>query len=701
MTPLRLRMTQDMQLRNFAPGSVSVYVDCVARFARHFGKSPESLGPEDVRAFLLHLIEQRRVSWSYYNTHLQALRFLYNVTLGRPAALEHLVCPRQPKRLPVVLGPDELTRFFSSVSSLKHRASLMTAYAAGLRVAEVAALRIADIDSQRMVLRVQQGKGRKDRYVMLSPSAPRDLLREYWKVARPTQWLFPGDIPGRPITGKAVHKICVQAARSAGLGKHVTVHTLRHSFATHLLEAGTDIRTIQVLLGHRNLETTAIYTHVSPAAVRVHPSARSTGSTPPARGPGHDPANGSKSPTSSGPTATPSSTRHGDTTSAGTASRPARPRRMPYRRALGGHVEECDQCGHRAGRLQLLPQPPLPQVPGQRRRRMDGGPPSRTPARRVLSTSSSPSRRPSTRSPCRTPESSTACSSGPPPRPCSRSPPIPTTSGPTSASSPSSTPGARTSSITPTSIASSQAAGSPPTALAVGRLPARILPPGPRPQPRLPGQIPGAASRPPSTGGRLCPPRQARRTWPTRPNFNARLSDSARTPNGSSTPSDPSAGPQQVLKYLARYTHRVAISNSRLIALEGDRGRRSVWKDYAHGGKTEGDDPRRPTEFIRRFLQHVLPAGFVRIRHYGLLANRVCREKLDLCRTLLAALTTPQPVAAEPVSGLERASEREPEAHVCPACGEGRMVIIETFPADRGGRAGRGPAPALAGCDTS
>src|SRR3954452_25621291 len=230
MTPLRLRMTQDMQLRNFAPGSVSVYVDCVARFARHFGKSPESLGPDDVRAFLLHLIEQRRVSWSYYNLHLQALRFLYNVTLGRPAALEHLVCPRQPKRRPVVLSPDELTRFFASVGSLKHRASLMTAYAAGLRVAEVATLRVADIDSRRMVLRVQQGKGRKDRYVMLSPVLL-EILRAYWKAARPRTWLFPNPSGDGPLTPSAVMKACRRAHRASGLEKNITVHTLSKASA--------------------------------------------------------------------------------------------------------------------------------------------------------------------------------------------------------------------------------------------------------------------------------------------------------------------------------------------------------------------------------------------------------------------------------------------------------------------------------------
>jgi integrase/recombinase XerD len=268
MTPLRRRMIQDMQLRNFAPGSVNVYVNCAARFARHFAKSPESLGPEDVRAFLLHLIEQRRVSWAYYNLHLQALRFLYNVTLGRPAALEHVTCPRRPKRLPVVLSPDELARFFAAVGNLKHRASLMTAYAAGLRVAEVAALQVSDIDSQRMVLRVRQGKGRKDRYVMLSPVLL-EILRAYWKAARPQTWLFPNPSGDGPLTPAAVMKACRRAGRASGLEKHVTVHTLRHSFATHLLEAGTDLRTIQVLLGHDSPRTTAVYAHVSPAAVRA------------------------------------------------------------------------------------------------------------------------------------------------------------------------------------------------------------------------------------------------------------------------------------------------------------------------------------------------------------------------------------------------------------------------------------------------
>ncbi len=268
MTPLRLRMIEDLKLRNLAPRTIQAYIGRVAAFARHFGRSPEDLGRDEVRAYLLHLVREKHVSWSTYNQTVAGLRFLYEVTLGREGVLVRVACPKQPKKLPVVLGLDEVARLFAAVVGLKHRAILMTAYAAGLRISEVVALRVDDIDSQRMVLRVRQGKGRRDRYVMLSPRLLA-LLREYWKAARPTDWLFPGDLPGRPLTASTVHRVCVQAARDAGLGKHVTVHTLRHSFATHLLEAGTDIRTIQVLLGHRNLKTTAVYTHVSPVAVEA------------------------------------------------------------------------------------------------------------------------------------------------------------------------------------------------------------------------------------------------------------------------------------------------------------------------------------------------------------------------------------------------------------------------------------------------
>jgi integrase/recombinase XerD len=271
MTPLRQRMIEDMGLRNLSPRTIEVYVRRVAAFARHFGKSPELLGPPEIRTYLVHLVRERHVSWSYYNQTVAALRFLYNVSLGRDELLKRIACPKLPKKLPVVLSPDEVVRFFQAVPGLKHRALLMTAYAAGLRISEVVALTVEDIDSRRMVLRVRQGKGRKDRYVMLSPRLL-EVLRAYWKAARPAHWLFPGQVEGRPLTAGSAHRVCVQASHAAGLGKHVTVHTLRHSFATHLLEAGTDIRTIQLLLGHRELRTTAIYTHVAPATLETTPS---------------------------------------------------------------------------------------------------------------------------------------------------------------------------------------------------------------------------------------------------------------------------------------------------------------------------------------------------------------------------------------------------------------------------------------------
>jgi site-specific recombinase XerD len=266
MTPLRQRMIEDMKLRNYAPRTIQVYAERVAAFAKHYSKSPQVLGPDEVRAYLLFLIEEKRVSWSYYGQAICALRFLYRVTLGNDWVVEGVVSPRKETRLPVVLSPAEVAQFFEAVDGLKHRAILMTAYAAGLRVSEVVALRVDDIDSKRMVIHVRQGKGRKDRDVMLSPRLL-EILRAYWKATRPRPWLFPGQIQGRPVTEATVYRACVKAASAAKLGKHVTVHTLRHSFATHLLEAGTNLRTIQLLLGHRSLRTTAVYTHVSVASL--------------------------------------------------------------------------------------------------------------------------------------------------------------------------------------------------------------------------------------------------------------------------------------------------------------------------------------------------------------------------------------------------------------------------------------------------
>jgi site-specific recombinase XerD len=266
-------MIEDMNLRNLAPRTVQVYVERVVKFAQHFGKSPDTLDAADVRAYLVYLVHKRRVSWSYYNQTLCALRFLYNVTLGKDWIVKSIVCPKQEKKLPVILSPAEVCQFFQAITNLKHRAILMTAYAAGLRVSEVVALRVEDIDSRRMVIRIRQAKGRKDRYVMLSPRLL-DILREYWKgrprpELRSSPWLFPGTTTDRPMTSNPVQRACRTVCEASGLSKRVTVHTLRHSFATHLLESGTDIRTIQVLLGHRNIKTTALYTHVSTATLEA------------------------------------------------------------------------------------------------------------------------------------------------------------------------------------------------------------------------------------------------------------------------------------------------------------------------------------------------------------------------------------------------------------------------------------------------
>jgi site-specific recombinase XerD len=255
-------MIEDMRVRNLSPNTQQLYVDRVAKFARYFGKSPERLGPEDVRTYQVYLIHQKRASSSMLQQTVCALRFLYRNTLGKEWALPYIPAPKREKRLPVVLSQEEVSRFFENLPNLKHRALIMTAYATGMRVSEVVSLRAADIDSDRMMIRVEQGKGRKDRYVMLSPNLL-ELLRAYWKVVRPANWLFPGQRPGTHLTTKRIHQVCVRASAAAGLTKRATVRALRHSFATHLLEAGANIRVIQILLGHRSLRTTARYTHVS------------------------------------------------------------------------------------------------------------------------------------------------------------------------------------------------------------------------------------------------------------------------------------------------------------------------------------------------------------------------------------------------------------------------------------------------------
>jgi len=267
MTPLRLRVIEDMRIRNMAPRTQVTYVEQVARFARHFGRSPEHLGPAEIRTWQLYLTQDRRLAASSISVAVAALRFLYTVTLRRTWAVEDdIPTGRLPRKLPDVLSRDEVSALLDAVKSPKHRMILTVCYAAGLRVSEAASLKPTAIDNQRMVIRVEGGKGAKDRYVMLSPKLL-ELLRGYWKATHPKGWLFPGEQPGAPISRFAVEYACREARTRAGIEREVTPHSLRHAFAVHLLEAGTDLRTIQLLLGHRNLSTTARYLRIATSKV--------------------------------------------------------------------------------------------------------------------------------------------------------------------------------------------------------------------------------------------------------------------------------------------------------------------------------------------------------------------------------------------------------------------------------------------------
>ena len=267
MSPLRRRMIEDMQIRNLTPNTQHVYAEQVVRFVRHFHKSPEDLGPAEIRTYLLHLANERRLAASSIIVTVSALRFFYTITLKRRWVVEDdIPAGKQAKKLPVVMSQDEVARFLAAVDNLKHRVILTVCYATGLRISEAVRLTPDAIDSRRMVIRVVQGKGRKDRYVMLPPRLL-ELLRDYWKRTRPGLWLFPGDRPDRPICPLTINHTCRQVRAQCGINKPIAPHALRHAFAVHLLEAGTDLRTIQLLLGHRNLGTTARYLMIATSRV--------------------------------------------------------------------------------------------------------------------------------------------------------------------------------------------------------------------------------------------------------------------------------------------------------------------------------------------------------------------------------------------------------------------------------------------------
>jgi len=267
MTPLRKRMTEDMQVRNLALTTQAVYLQQVSLFAYHFDKSPDELGPEDIRTYQVYLTNEKKLAPSSVLIAVAALRFLYKVSLKKNWTFEEVIpAPKKPQTLPIVLSPEEVLQFLGCVGNTKHRAILTTCYAAGLRISEAIHLKPADIDSQRMVIRVEQGKGQKDRYVMLSPKLL-ETLRGYWRAVRPKGWLFEGDVAGQPISVSAVEVACQKARRLSGIRKPISPHSMRHAFAVHLLESGTDIRTIQLLLGHRSLATTARYLRIATSKV--------------------------------------------------------------------------------------------------------------------------------------------------------------------------------------------------------------------------------------------------------------------------------------------------------------------------------------------------------------------------------------------------------------------------------------------------
>ena len=266
ISPLRQRMIDDMTARRFSEATRRDYVRHVKNFAIFLGQPPDTAASEDLRRYQLHLAKQR-IGPATVNAAVAALRFFFKVTLERPDLIRHLTTVQEPRKAPVVLNQEEVVRLLEAAPGLKYKAAFGVAYGAGLRVSEVVALKVSDIDSQRMTLRVEQGKGRKDRYVTLSPQLL-TWLRAWWRAARPQAWLFPGQNPVNPMTARQLARAVCAAARAAGIAKRVTPHTLRHSFATHLLEQGVDIRVIQVLLGHAKLETTALYTRVAVSTIR-------------------------------------------------------------------------------------------------------------------------------------------------------------------------------------------------------------------------------------------------------------------------------------------------------------------------------------------------------------------------------------------------------------------------------------------------
>jgi len=264
MGAIKERMLEDFEVRGFSERTRETYLACVKQFVRYFMKPPNQLTLEDIRRYQLYMKEEKKYATNTFNQHVAALKFLYNVTLKRRWFIERIPYSKRSKPLPVVLSKDEVTRMYNTLTYIKHKAMFMMLYSTGIRCSELTHVKLTDVDSQRMVIRIEQGKGKKDRYVMLSKKLL-TCLRMYWnsQLPRLKTWLFPGYNLNEPIKRETPKKLITGAAEKAGITKHVTTHTMRHTFATHLLEAGVDIRRIQFLLGHRSLRTTGKYLHVS------------------------------------------------------------------------------------------------------------------------------------------------------------------------------------------------------------------------------------------------------------------------------------------------------------------------------------------------------------------------------------------------------------------------------------------------------
>ena len=681
MTALRRRMLEDMQVRHLSAGTQQVYLQHIARFARYCGRSPAVLGPEEIRAYQLHLTNEKQLTPATLVIVVSALRFLSRVTLHKTWSIEAVIpAPKKPQTLPVVLSPAEVVRLLDSVKNLKHRTILTTCYAAGLRISEAVRVTVSAIDSQRMVLRIVQGKGQRDRYVMLSPTLL-VILRDWWRVGQPQHWLFPGKHPERPTSSRVVDRACREARRRSRLSKPVTPHSLRHAFAVHLLEAGTDVRTIQLLLGHRRAgDDGPLPPHRDDDGLRDRQPARPA----PASGVGLTATACLRPRLVDRPTLEVADVfrQHGDAyrAQAGGSLSTAERRVMTAIEACrtaarGGHVEQCDRCGHQrvwynscrnrhcptcqslaraawidARRADLLPVdyvhvvftvPPAVAAIAYQNKAVVYGLLFRAVAETLRTIAADP-----------------------------------------------------------------RHLGAQIGFFAVLHTWGQTL----VHHPHLHCVVPGGGLSPDGTQWVSCRPgfflpvrvlsRLVRRllldavceafetgqlhfagtldALNDRQHFAAHLQP-ARQTDWVVYAKPPFAGPDQVLDYVGRYTHRIAISNQRLLALDAGQVRfryTDSRRPHAPGQKTM---TLAATEFIRRVLLHVLPRGFHRMRYYGLLANRTRHQHVAQCRQLLGTRppTRPDatPVAIDYRDRYHALTGRS--LRVCPRCHDGQMQLVD------------------------